>query len=84
MSSGAAAAAAANVTEDDVQLYLTQTVDEYKDACRKGLGEHKFDQVMAGLTIGNHIMTELVNTCVNNTQAGQRTTMNNEDLFTMV
>ena len=79
-----ASAAAANVTQDDVRQYLAQTVDEYKEACRKGFGEHKVDQVTAGLTIGNHIMTELVNTNIANTQAGQKTVMDNADLFTMV
>ena len=83
MSSGAAASAV-TVTQDDVRLYLTQTVYAYKEACRKGFAEHKFDPIAAGLTIGNHIMTELINTNVANTQAGQKTVMDNADLFTMV
>ena len=83
MSSGASAAAA-NVTEDDVRLYFAQTVDAYKEACRKGFAEHKFDPVTVGLTIGNHIMTGLINTATANTQAGQKTVMDNADLFTMI
>ena len=60
MSSGAASSAAAEVTvtDDDVRLYLAQTVEIYKDSCRKGFVEHKYDPVVAGLTIGNHIMNE--------------------------
>ena len=83
MSSGAASAAAA-VTADDVRLYLSQTVEEYQEACKKGFTEHKFDPVTAGLTIGNHIMNTIINTSVTNTQPGQKTTMENTDLFTMV
>ena len=83
MSSGASSAAAA-VTDEDVRLYLEQTVDAYKEACRKGFAEHKFDPVTAGLTIGNHIMTGLINTATANTQAGQKTMMDNADLFTMI
>ena len=84
--SGAAAASAAApaVTAEDVRLYLEQTVDAYKEACRKGFAEHKFDAITAGLTIGNHIMTELINTSTANTQAGQKTVMDNADMFTMV
>ena len=85
MSSGAAAAAAAaNVTEEDVRQYLTQSVQEFKDACNKGFAEHKFDPITAGLTIGNHVMTNLIDKCVTGTQQGQVTQMNNADLFTMV
>ena len=66
MSSGAAASAApaasaANVTDDDVRQYLAQSVDEYKDACAKGFAEHKFEPITAGLTIGNHVMNNLIN-----------------------
>ena len=82
MASGAAAAA--NVTDEDVRQYLAQSVDEYKDACAKGFAEHKFDPITAGLTIGNHVMTSLINKCVTSTQQGQVTQMNNTDLFTMV
>ena len=82
--SGAAAASGGNVTEEDVRQYLTQTVDEYKEACAKGFAEHKFEPVVAGLMIGNHVMTNLVNKCVIGTQPGQVTQMNNADLFTMV
>ena len=73
--SGAAAAssAAVTVTEDDVQQYLSQSVDEYKDACSKGFAEHKFEPVVAGLTIGSHVMTNLINKCVTSTQQGQLT-----------
>ena len=37
--SGAAAASAAApaVTQDDVNLFLNQTIDAFKEACRKGL-----------------------------------------------
>ena len=85
MSSGAAAAAAAgNVTDEDVRLYLAQSVDDFNDACKKGYAEHKFEPVTAGLKIGNHVMTNLINKCVTNTQQGQLTQMNNTDLFTMV
>ena len=83
MSSGASPAAV-TVTEEDVRQYLTQTVDEYKEACTKGFAEHKFEPIIAGLTIGNHIMTNLVDKCVTGTQPGQVTQMNNADLFTMV
>ena len=79
--SGAAAASPAAVTDDDVQQYLAQSVDEYKDACSKGFAEHKFEPVVAGPTIGNHVMTSLINKCVTSTQQGQVTQMNNTDLF---
>ena len=85
MSSGAAAAAATtNVTDEDVRLYLAQSVTEFNDACTRGFAEHKFEPVTAGLKIGNHVMTNLINKCVTNTQQGQLTQMNNTDLFTMV
>ena len=82
MASGAAAAA--NVTDDDVQQYLAQSVEEFKEACSKGFAEHKFEPVTAGLTIGNHVMTNLIDKCMNSTPQGQITQMNNTDLFTMV
>ena len=84
MSGSSAAGAAAAVTADDVQRYLSQTLDAYQEACRKGFTEHKFDPVTAGLTIGNHIMTNLINTSITSTQPGQKTTMENSDQFTMV
>ena len=86
MSSGSGAASAANVdvTEDDVRQYIAQSVDSYKEACRKGFSEHKYDPVTAGLTIGNHIMTKLINASVTSTGPGQKATMENSDLFTMV
>ena len=65
-------------------MYLVQTVDAYKEACSKGFSEHKFEPITTGLTIGNHIMTQIVNRCTASTQPGQVTTMNNADLFTMV
>ena len=83
-SSAAAAAATSNVTEEDVRLYLAQSVAEFNDACSKGFAEHKFEPVTAGLKIGNHVMTNLINKCVTSTQQGQLTQMNNADLFTMV
>ena len=83
MSAGAAAAAV-NVTQDDVQQYLAQSLDAYREACHKGLEEHKVEPVTAGLTIGNHIMNNIVNKCLADTQPGQVTMMNNADLFTMV
>ena len=83
MSSGAAAAAA-NVTDEDVRQYLAQTVNEYKEACDKGFAEHKYDPIVAGLKIGNHVMTNLIDKCVSSTPQGQITQMNNTDLFTMV
>ena len=70
--------------DDDVQLYLAQTVETYKDSCRKGFVEHKYDPVVAGLTIGNHIMTEMINAATANTQAGQKTMTDNADQFTMI
>ena len=84
--SGAAAASAAApaITDEDVRLYLVQTVDAYKEACTKGFSEHKFEPITTGLTIGNHIMTQIVNRCTASTQPGQVTTMNNADMFTMV
>ena len=82
--SGAAAASFSNVTKEDVQQYLAQSVDDFKDACNKGFAEHKFEPVVAGLTIGNHVMTSLINKCVTSTQQGQLTQMSNTDLFTMV
>ena len=83
MSSGAAAAAA-SVTQDDVNLYMAQSLDDFNDACRKGFSEHKYDPVTAGLTIGSYIMKNLVSKCTTATQPGQVTTMDNADLFTMV
>ena len=83
MSSGASASGV-NVTEDDVQQYRTQSINDYKDACSKGFAEHKFEPITAGLTIGNHVMTSLINKCVTTTPQGQVTQMNNTDLFTMV
>ena len=77
-------AAAVKVTDENARQYLTQTVDEYKEACTKGFAEHKFEPIIAGLTIGNHIMTSLVDECVTGTQPGQVTQMDNADLFTMV
>ena len=82
--SGAGAASGTNVTEDDVKQYLAQTVTAYQEACTKGLAEHKFEPIVAGLTIGNHVMTSLIDKCVNSTPQGQVTQMNNTDLFTMV
>ena len=82
--SGAAAASIGNVTDEDARQYLTQTVDEYKEACAKGFAEHKFEPVVAGLTIGNYVMTKLIDKCVTGAQPGQVTQMNNADLFTMV
>ena len=72
MSAGAAAAAA-NVTQDDVQQYMAQDVNQFQESCSKGLTEHYFGPVTAGLTIGNHIMTEIVNKCTAATQPGQVT-----------
>ena len=83
MSSGASSAAV-TVTEGDARQYLTQTVDEYKEACAKGFAEHKFEPIVAGLTIGNHIMTSLIDKCRSSTPKDQVTQMNNADLFTMV
>ena len=80
----ASAAANVNVTEDDVRQYLAQSINDYKDACSKGFAEHKFEPIVAGLTIGNHVMTNLVDKCVTGTQPGQVTQMNNADLSTMV
>ena len=85
--SGAAAASGANVpnvSDEDVKQYLAQGINEYRDACNKGFAEHKFEPIVAGLTIGNHVMTNLVGKCVASTQPGQVTQMNNADLFTMV
>ena len=82
--SGAAAASSANVTEENVWLYLAQTVSAYQDACSKGLAEHKFEPIVAGLTIGNHVMTNMIDKYVTSTQPGQVTQMNNADLSTMV
>ena len=82
--SAAAAAAAPSVTQDDVQQYLAQNVNQFRETCSKGLTEHNFEPVTAGLTIGNHIMNELVNKCTAATQPGQASSMNNVDLFTMV
>ena len=82
--SGAAAASAANVTPEDVNQYLAQTVTDYQEACTKGLAEHKFEPIVAGLTIGNHIMTSLIDKCRASTPKDQVTQMNNADLFTMV
>ena len=79
-----AAAATPGVTSDDVQQYLAQTVTAYQDACAKGIAEHKFEPIVAGLKIGNHVMTSLIDKCVTNTPQGQITQMNNTDLFTMV
>ena len=67
-----------------MKQYLNQTVEEYKEACRKGFSEHKFEPVTAGLTIGNHVMTNLIDKCMTSTPQGQLTQMNNTDLFTMV
>ena len=61
-------AAAANVTQDDVQLYLSQPLDDFNDSCRKGFSEHKYDPVTAGLTIGSYILNDLVNKCTAATQ----------------
>ena len=83
MSSGAAAAAS-NVTDEDVRQYLAQTVIEFREACDKGFAEHKYDPIVAGLKIGNHVMTNLIDKCVGSTPQGQVTQMNNTDLFTMV
>ena len=82
--SGAAAASSTNVTDEDVRQYLNQSVNDFRDACSKGLAEHKFEPITAGLTIGNHVMTNLIDKCVTGTQQGQVTQMNNTDLFTMV
>ena len=80
MSSSSAAPA---VTEGDVTAFLAQSVNEFSEACRKGFTEHKFDPIVAGITIGNHIMNELINKAIAGTQAGQKTMMDNADLFTM-
>ena len=66
------------------QLYLNQSVDTYKEACRKGFAEHQFDAATSGLTIGNEIMQNIIKARIADTQPGQKTTVNNEDLFTMV
>ena len=79
-----AAAATPNVTADDVKQYLAQTVTAYQEACAKGIAEHKFEPIVAGLKIGNHVMTNLIHKCVTNTPQGQVTQMDNTDLFTMV
>ena len=84
MSAAAASAATPNVTMDDINQYLAQSVDAYREACSKGFGEHNYEPVTAGLKIGNHIMTNLVNKSVNATRPGQVTVMDNADLFTMV
>ena len=67
-----------------MKQYLAQTVTAYQEACTKGLAEHKFEPIVAGLTIGNHVMTNLIDKCVTSTPQGQVTQMNNTDLFTMV
>ena len=56
-----AAASASAVTQDDIQLYLAQSLEAYQEACRKGFTEHKFDAATAGLTIGNEIMKSIIN-----------------------
>ena len=84
MSAAAAANVAGAVTDEDVRMYLTQSVNEYKEACSKGFNEHKYEPVQVGLKIGGHIMKQIVNRCVESTQPGQITTMNHADLFTMV
>ena len=67
----AAAAASANVSDEDVRMFLTQTVNEYKESCAKGFAEHKFEPITAGLKIGNNVMTSLVDRCTASTQPGQ-------------
>ena len=80
----ASAAASAAVTDEDVRLYLTQSIDDYQEACVKGFSEHKFNPVTAGLTIGNHVMKNIIDTSMANVGPGQKATMEGSDLFTMV
>ena len=84
MSASGAAAAAAAVTQDDIQLYLGQSLEVYLEACRRGFTEHKFDAATAGFTIGNEFMKYIINARATATQPGQQTTADNPDLFTMV
>ena len=84
MTAAAAADVTREVTDEDVRLYLSQSVTAYREACSKGFAEHTYEPIKAGLTIGNHVMTQIVNRCTASTQPGQITTMNNADLFTMV
>ena len=78
------AAAAASVTQDAIQLYRTQNLEEYQEACRKCFTEHRFDAATAGLTIGNEIMKNIINSRITATQPGQKPTAHNADPFTMV
>ena len=84
MAGDAAADVTREVTDEDVRLYLSQSVTAYREACSKGFAEHTYEPIKAGLTIGNHVMTQIVNRCTASTQPGQVTTMNNADIFTMV
>ena len=77
-------AAAVNVTAEDIRLFLSQTLEEYKEACRKGFTEHKYDCATAGLTIGNEILKKTIGDAVTSTQPGQQTTADNAEIFTMI
>ena len=81
--SGAAAASAA-VTQDDVNQFLNQPIDAYKEACRKGFSEHKYDAITAGVTIGDHIMQNIINARIADKPPGQSASADNPELFTMV
>ena len=81
---GAASTSVPEITQQDVDLFLNQTIESYKEACRKGFKEHKYDAITAGVTIGDHIMQNIVNNRLANQPAGQQATADNPELFTMV
>ena len=82
--STAASSEAPAVTQDDVNAFLNQSVNDYKEACRKGFNEHKYDAITAGITIGDHVMQNIINTRIANNPAGQNVSADNPGLFTMV
>ena len=84
MSGAAAASAAPQITQEDVDNFLNQTIDAYKEACRKGFTEHKYEPITAGITIGDYIMQTIVNSHIANRQPDQKATADNPELFTMV
>ena len=82
--SGAVAASAANVSQEDKVRFIDQDVNDFVSSCEKNIGEHKFECANAGLTIGHTIISEFLQARVKATQPGQMTSASNEDIFTML
>ena len=76
--------AGVNVTAQQKQDFINQSLEDFLNSCKEDFDKHKFDVALNGLTISNSVMNEFIDTRVKATQPGQKTSASNEDIFTML